>query len=29
MPDGTIVERAARLTGMVDVAGNVYYAERA
>jgi hypothetical protein len=29
MPDGAIVEVAARLTGMVDVADNVYYAERA
>ena len=29
MPDGAIVELAAWLTGMVDVADNVYYAERA
>jgi hypothetical protein len=29
MPDGAILEVAARLTGMVDVADNVYYAERA
>lgn len=29
MADGAIVELAARLTGVVDVADNVYYAERA
>ncbi len=29
LPDGAIVELAARLTGMADVADNVYYAERA
>ncbi|SNR82066.1 hypothetical protein SAMN04488107_0042 [Geodermatophilus saharensis] len=29
MPHGAIVELAARLTGLVDVADNVYYAERA
>lgn len=28
MPDGATVELAARMTGMVDVAENVYYAER-
>ena len=29
LPDGAIVELAARLTGMVDLADNIYYAERA